>query len=62
MKWERILDFIFIYKTFLGLLYSLRYILSHLRHAWNIIYKFIYTSFTYENKNTLLLRKSRNNL
>ena len=58
-KWKRILDFIYIYKTFLGLLYTLRYIRSHLRRAWNIIYKFIYTSLTYENKNTLLLRNSR---
>ena len=52
-KWKRILDLICIYKTFLGLLYTLRYIRSHLRRAWNIIYKFTYTSLTYENKNTI---------
>ena len=50
-KWKRILDFIYIYKTFVGLLYTLRYIRLHLRRAWNIIYKFIYTSLTYQNKN-----------
>ena len=50
-KWKRILDFIYIYKTFVGLLYALRYIRLHLRRAWNIIYKFIYTSLTYQNKN-----------
>ena len=55
-KWKRILDFIYIYKTFLGLLYTLRYIQSHLRHAWNIIYKFIYTSLIFENKNTIITK------
>ena len=58
-KWKRILDFIYICKAFVGLFYTLRYIRSHLRRAWNIIYKFIYTSLTYENKTTLLLRNSR---
>ena len=58
-KWKQLLDFIYIYKTFLGLLYTLRYIRLHLHHVWNIIYKFIYTSLTYENKNTLLSRNSR---
>ena len=38
---------------------NMRYIRSHLHRAWDIIYKFVYTSLTYENKNTLLLRNSR---
>ena len=58
-KWKQILDFIYIYQTFLGVLYILCYIRSHLCHIWNMIYKFIYTSLTYKNKNTLLLRSSR---
>ena len=49
-KWKRILNFIYIYNTVLGLLYTLRYMQSHLRRAWNIICKFIYTSLTYEKK------------
>ena len=48
-KWTRILEFIYIYKTFLGLLYTLRYIRSHLSRACNIICTFIYTSLTYGN-------------
>ena len=59
-KWYRILDFIYIYETFLGLLYTLHYTQLHLLCVWNIIYKLIYMfSLTYENKNTILLRNSR---
>ena len=58
-KWKQVLDFTYIYKTFLGLLYTLRYIRSHLRRAWNIIYKFIYASLTYEKKSTVLYWNSR---
>ena len=43
-KWKQILDFIYICKTFLGQLYTLRYLQLHLRCAWNIIYMFIYMS------------------